>query len=447
MKEHILVVDDEMGIRETLTGILEDEGFEVSTAPSGEEALELVAKQAPDLVMLDVWLPGMDGLQTLEKIRASLSVPVIMISGHGNIDMAVKAVQFGAYDFMEKPLSLEKVVLRVQRALEQVRLKEENVRLRSSVEPSDELVGESRAMATLREQVRAAAASHGRVLILGESGAGKELVALSLHRGSPRAGQAFVEVNCAAIPQELIESELFGHEKGSFTGAVERKRGKFELADGGTLFLDEIGDMSMATQAKVLRVIETQEFQRVGSAKTIRVNVRILSATNKNLEQEIREGQFREDLFYRLNVIPIHVPPLRERRQDISLLARYFLVRFGTEYGRKQKELSASALDALSAYEWPGNVRELKNVMERLVIMHTRDTVEAADLPIFPRGKTGTDYFAYKDLKTARTAFEKDFITSSLEKNTWNISRTAEELGIERSNLHRKLKALGIEVP
>jgi len=447
MKEHILVVDDEMGIRETLTGILEDEGFEVSTAPSGEEALELVAKQAPDLVMLDVWLPGMDGLQTLEKIRASLSVPVIMISGHGNIDMAVKAVQFGAYDFMEKPLSLEKVVLRVQRALEQVRLKEENVRLRSSVEPSDELVGESRAMATLREQVRAAAASHGRVLILGESGAGKELVALSLHRGSPRAGQAFVEVNCAAIPQELIESELFGHEKGSFTGAVERKRGKFELADGGTLFLDEIGDMSMATQAKVLRVIETQEFQRVGSAKTIRVNVRILSATNKNLEQEIREGQFREDLFYRLNVIPIHVPPLRERRQDISLLARYFLVRFGTEYGRKQKELSASALDALSAYEWPGNVRELKNVMERLVIMHTRDTVEAADLPIFTRGKTGTDYFAYKDLKTARTAFEKDFITSSLEKNTWNISRTAEELGIERSNLHRKLKALGIEVP
>ena len=447
MKEHILVVDDEMGIREALTGILEDEGFEVSTAPSGEEALELVAKHAPDLIMLDVWLPGMDGLQTLEKIRETLSVPVIMISGHGNIDMAVKAVQFGAYDFMEKPLSLEKVVLRVQRALEQVRLKEENVRLRSSVEPSDELIGESRAMATLREQVRAAAASHGRVLILGESGAGKELVALSLHRGSPRAGQAFVEVNCAAIPQELIESELFGHEKGSFTGAVERKRGKFELADGGTLFLDEIGDMSMATQAKVLRVIETQEFQRVGGAKTIRVNVRILSATNKDLEQEIREGQFREDLFYRLNVIPIHVPPLRERRQDIPLLARYFLVRFGTEYGRKPKELSASAMDALSAYEWPGNVRELKNVTERLVIMHTRDMVDAADLPIFTRGKTGTDYFAFKDLKTARTAFEKDFIASSLEKNTWNISRTAEELGIERSNLHRKLKALGIEVP
>ncbi len=448
MKEHILVIDDEAGIRESLTGILEDEGFETSTAASGEEALKSFSSQTPDLVMLDVWLPGMDGLETLRKIREISDVPVIMISGHGNIDLAVKACHGGAYDFMEKPLSLENVLLRVRMTLEQVRLREENIHLKSVYGKSSEMVGKSRIMEQLRTLIDSAAPSNGRVLILGESGSGKELVARLLHSGSPRAENPFIEVNCAAIPQELIESELFGHEKGSFTGALERKRGKFELADKGTLFLDEIGDMSLTTQAKVLRVIETQQFQRVGGSKTIKVDVRIVSATNKDLELEIQKAAFREDLYYRLNVIPIHVPPLRYRKDDIPLLAEYFLKILGSQYGRKPKKLSSSAIEALTSYNWPGNIREFKNVMERIMILNTKEVLEAADIQLV----TGTqnnksDYFAMSTLKEARAAFETDFISARLKENSWNISRTADELGIERSNLHRKLKALGISVP
>ncbi|MBI5141911.1 MAG: sigma-54-dependent Fis family transcriptional regulator [Nitrospirae bacterium] len=448
MREHILVVDDELGIRQTLADILQDDGYETSMASSGEEALERIAAHQPDLVMLDVWLPGMDGLDTLARIREVSTAPVIMISGHANIEMAVKATKIGSVDFMEKPLSLDKVLHRVKSALETARIIEENARLRAAQSRIDEMIGESAAMKELRASVAAAANSNGRVLILGESGAGKELVARSLHAGSPRAAKAFVEVNCAAIPQELIESELFGHEKGSFTGAFERKRGKFELADGGTLFLDEIGDMTPPTQAKVLRVIETQEFQRVGGGKTIRSDVRIISATNKNLEEEIVKGTFRQDLYYRLNVIPIHIPPLRQRRSDIPLLADYFLRKYAVEYGRKAKSLSDQALEALSFYDWPGNIRELKNVMERLVIMHSGETIDVSALPLAPRGPEGqSDYFAMSDLREARSAFEHDFILNRLKENGWNISRTADELGIERSNLHRKLKSLGIEAP
>jgi len=448
MHRHILVVDDEVGIRESLTGILQDEGFTVTGAASGEAALEILAGQTVDLVMLDVWLPGMDGLEVLARIREISDVPVVMISGHGNIEMAVKACRNGATDFMEKPLSLEKVIIRVQHALERVRLREENLRLRRQGERRCEIIGDSRAIAEVRQQIAAAAPSNGRVLILGESGVGKELVARALHAGSPRAEKPFVEVNCAAIPQELIESELFGHEKGSFTGALERKRGKFELAHQGTLFLDEIGDMSLATQAKVLRVIETQQFQRVGGSRTISVDVRIVSATNKDLETEIQEGRFREDLYYRLNVIPIHVPPLRARREDIPKLAAYFLERFAAEYGRKPKRLGASALRALADYHWPGNIRELRNVVERLMIMQGDEVLEASDIVLSGRAPGGrTDYFSIRDLREARAAFERDFITTRLREHDWNISRTAEELGIERSNLHRKLKALDIRVP
>ncbi len=447
MREHILIVDDEAGIRESLTGILEDEGFETSTASSGEEALKNFSGHMPDLVMLDVWLPGMDGLETLNKIREISDVPVIIISGHGNIDMAVKACHGGAYDFMEKPLSLENVLLRVRRTLEQVRLRAENIRLKSTYGQNSEMVGKSRAMEQLRTLIGSAAPSNGRVLILGESGAGKELVARLLHSGSPRTDKPFIEVNCAAIPQELIESELFGHEKGSFTGALERKRGKFELADRGTLFLDEVGDMSLPTQAKVLRVIETQQFQRVGGSKTIKVDVRIISATNKDLELEIQKAAFREDLYYRLNVIPIYVPPLRHRKDDIQLLAAYFLKTLGAEYGRKPKKLSPSAIETLTSYNWPGNIRELKNVMERIMILSAREEVEAADIPLVTSTQnrnSKTDYFRMNTLKEARAAFETDFITARLKENAGNISRTADELGIERSNLHRKLKALDI---
>ena len=440
----VLIVDDEEGIRETLSGIFEDEGCSIVTANSGEEALDLLKEQSPDLILLDIWLPGIDGIQTLEEIKALRpDLPVIMISGHGNIELAVKATRLGAYDFLEKPLSLERVLLVSKRALERRTLEIENRALRKDLTKKYRLLGNSPKMELLREQIKMAAQSNSRVLIMGESGSGKELVARLLHENSKSAGKLFIEVNCAAIPQELIESELFGHEKGSFTGAFESKKGKFELADEGTLFLDEVGDMSLSAQAKVLRVIETQEFQRVGGSKNIKVDVRIISATNKDLKEEVKKGNFREDLLYRLNVIPILVPPLRERKEDIPLLVDYFLDSFAGEYGKKSKKISPEALKMIEAYDWPGNIRELRNVIERLVIMTPSDTITAKNLLIVEQ--SSQDYLSYKTMKEARDAFEKDFIAKRLEENNWNISKTAEILQMERSNLHKKIKAYNIK--
>ncbi|HBR21326.1 MAG TPA: Fis family transcriptional regulator [Nitrospiraceae bacterium] len=443
----MLIVDDEEGIRESLSGILEDEGYDILTADSGEEAVRILREASPDLIFLDIWLTGMDGIKTLQEIKAMKSaVPVIMISGHGSIELAVKATQTGAYDFLEKPLSLERVLLVAKRAIEKRTLERENIALKENLTRKWKLVGESQKIRDLREQMEMAARSNSRVLIFGESGTGKEVAARLMHEKSPRAGEPFIEVNCAAIPQELIESELFGHEKGSFTGAFEKKNGKFELADGGTLFLDEIGDMSLQTQAKVLRVIETQEFQRVGGNKNINVDVRIIAATNKDLKEEVKKSSFRGDLFFRLNVIPLFIPPLRERKDDIPLLVEYFLNSLSAEYGKPPRKILPEALKYLQSYGWPGNVRELKNVIERLVIMTPSNIIDAKNLFIHVEHE-GSDYFQYKTLKDARDAFEKDYITKKLEENNWNISRTSEILDVERSNLHRKIKTYEIKVP
>lgn len=442
----VFIVDDEEGIRESLSGIFEDEGYTVLTAGTAEEAFDILKEQTPDLMFLDVWLPGIDGIQALTKIRESNpELPIVMISGHGNIELAVNATRIGAYDFLEKPLSLERVLLVAGRALERRTLEMENKALKQDLTEKWRLIGNSPKMKQLSEQVDMAAKSNSRVLILGESGAGKELVAHTLHGNSNRAGKSFIEMNCAAIPQELIESELFGHEKGSFTGAFERKKGKFELADEGTLFLDEVGDMSLSTQAKVLRVIETQEFQRVGGSKNIKVDVRIISATNKDLSEEVKKGAFREDLFYRLNVIPISLPPLRERKEDIPELVDYFLGYFAAAYGQKPKKISPDGLKMLEVYDWPGNIRELRNVIERLVIMIPSNTVTSRNIILGEAARS--DYFTFSTLKEARESFEKDFIIKKLEENNWNISKTAEILDIERSNLHRKIKAYDIKTP
>lgn len=452
-KKTVLIVDDEEGIRESLSGIFEDEGYNILTSSTGEEALEIFREQSPDIVLLDVWLPKMDGISVLAKLKELDSgTPVIIISGHGNIELAVKATRSGAYDFLEKPLSLEKVLIVTKRALEHRELEEENRSLKADLSKKWRLVGDSAKMKTLRQQIEMAAGSNSRVLILGESGTGKELVARLLHEKSPRSKEPFVEVNCAAIPQELIESEMFGHEKGSFTGASERKTGKFELADKGALFLDEVGDMTLQTQAKVLRVIETQVFQRVGGSKNIKVDVRIIAATNKDLSEEVKKEAFREDLFFRLNVIPITIPPLRERKEDIPLLVGNFIETFALEYGRKQKEIPSDVIKILQEYDWPGNIRELKNVVERLMIMVPSNVVGKTDieaLGIFRAGQPARDYdyFSYATLKDARDAFEKDFIMKKLEENNWNISKTSESIAIERSNLHKKMKGYGISEP
>jgi two-component system, NtrC family, nitrogen regulation response regulator NtrX len=452
--EEILVVDDEKNIRSSLEGILKDEGYRVRGAASGEELLKQVAQMVPDLVVLDVWLPGMDGLQALEEVkRLHPDLLVIMISGHSTVETAVKATKLGAYDFIEKPLSLEKTILTVRNALDRHRLQQENLALRQTLAERYEIVGESPAIQALRAQIQSAAPSHGRVLIRGESGTGKELIARAIHRQSLRAERPFVEVNCAAIPDELIESELFGHEKGSFTGATTKRRGKFELADGGTIFLDEVGDMSLKTQAKVLRVLQEQTFERVGGSETLTVDVRVIAASNKNLEDEIRKGAFREDLFYRLNVIPFEVPPLRERSEDIPLLATYFLGVFSREYGKRQKGLTPEAMDLLVHYAWPGNVRELRNVVERMVIMVPQETIArddlAASLRLRVHAEPDTAAASGEEmdgtLREAREQFEKAFIQRRLREAHWNITRAAEHLGIERSNLHRKMKAYGID--
>ncbi len=454
-KEVILIVDDEEGIRESLSGIFEDEGYEVVTAASGEEALDIITEHMPYIIFLDVWLPGMDGLETMSKVKElDNDIPVIVISGHGNIELAVKAIRLGAYDFLEKPLSLEKVLIVTKRALEKKRLETENRALRADLTKKCTLIGDSQKMAEIKQQIFRASESNSRVLILGASGTGKELVARLLHDKSSRANGPFVEVNCAAIPQELIESELFGHEKGSFTGATERKSGKFELADKGTLFLDEVGDMTLQTQAKVLRVIETQVFQRVGGSKNIKVDVRLIAATNKDIAEEVRKGNFREDLYFRLNVIPLTLPTLRERLEDIPQLTHHLIESFASENGMRPKKIAPDALKLFQNYDWPGNIRELKNIVERLIIMVPSPTVTSEDieaLGIFRISGAGPslkeyDYFNRKTLKDARDSFEKDFIIKKLEENNWNISKTSEAIAIERSNLHKKIKAYDINV-
>lgn len=449
----VLIVDDEEGIRESLSGILEDEGYDILTASSGEDALTITKEHMPDIVFLDVWLPEMDGLETLPRLKEiDANIPVIMISGHGNIEIAVRATRLGAYDFLEKPLSLEKVIITAKRALERKVLEEENRSLKENIIKKCRLIGDSEKILALRQQIEMAAQSNSRVLILGESGTGKELVARLLHEKSHRASGPFVEVNCAAIPQELIESELFGHEKGAFTGATERKSGKFELADRGTLFLDEIGDMTLQTQAKVLRAIETQAFQKVGGSKNIKVDVRIIAATNKNLVEEVKNGNFREDLYFRLNVIPIIVPPLKERRDDIPLLIKHFTELFASENGIRQKEITPDVVKTFRDYDWPGNIRELKNAVERLIIMVPSKVITIRDVNAlgmfgYQQVLKEHDYSSYRTLKDARDAFEKDFIIRKLQENNWNVSKTAEAIDVERSNLHKKIKAYDIAEP
>jgi len=445
----ILIVDDEPGVRSALTGVLKDEGYDVEAVESGEACLERLLRQAYDVVLLDIWLPGMDGLATLARMRErQIEAQVVIISGHGNIESAVRAIKMGAFDFVEKPLSLEKTVLVVRNALRQRRLEAENQALRAKVDAQHTLVGESYAIEQLREQIAMAAPTNGRVLIMGENGTGKELVARSIHAMSRRRTGPFVEVNCAAIPEELIESELFGHVRGAFTGAVADRRGKFEAAHGGTIFLDEIGDMSLKTQAKVLRVLQEQVMEAVGGSTRIRVDARVVAATNKDLPAEIRTGRFREDLYFRLNVIPIYVAPLRDRTEDIPILADHFMAMMAKEYGRRPKVFERDAITVLQQYGWPGNVRELRNVVERLMIMVPGDRITSRDLAFLEQTSVGGGNGARQPplvaLHEARDQFERDYILRALAQQHGNISRTAEVLGVERSNLYRKMRAFGI---
>ena len=464
MSASILVVDDEEAIVSSLSSILQDEGYEVSVAKSGGEALKTYMSDPPDLMLLDIWMPDMDGLETLRRVREVVPTAQVMVmSGHGSIETAVKAIKLGAYDYIEKPLSLENVTLRVKHALEQYRLEEENRSLRTKVQRKFELVGQSPAMQQLRQLIDTAGPTNSRVLVGGENGTGKELVARAIHVQSPRADRPFVAVNCAAIPETLIESELFGHEKGSFSGATSMKRGQFEQADGGTLFLDEIGDMSLNTQAKVLRALQEQQFTRVGGTKLLKVDVRVLAASNKDLLKEIEKGTFREDLYYRLNVVPIVVPPLRERREDIPLLIRHFMKVHAEEQGLRIKEVTPEAMTVFQQYEWPGNIRELRNLIERLMIMVPGNVIDGAQattsLQVKPPGAVSAvlsmpsqpaanPLFTqpFESLRDARNAFEKEYIARKLREHHWNISRTAEDLKIERSHLHRKIKLLDVEM-
>jgi two-component system nitrogen regulation response regulator NtrX len=445
--KRLLVVDDEPGIRRSLSGILEDEGYAVDAVESGEACLEALPGAGYGLVLLDIWLPGMDGMEVLARIQ---EIPfadrpvVVMISGHGSIEAAVKATKLGAFDFLEKPLSLQKVTVVVKNGLRHLSLALENSRLKADTGSRWRIIGESVPMKALRQQLALMAATNGRVLIYGESGTGKELVAHALHALSPRAAEPFVEVNCAAIPEDLIESELFGHNKGSFAGAAESKIGKFQKADGGTLFLDEVGDMSLRTQSKVLRVLEEQRFEPVGAAESMQVDVRVVAATNKNLEEEIARGNFREDLFYRLNVIPFFVPPLRDRREDVPQLAEHFLREFTTAYGRKPKELTPEAFQVLAEHHWPGNVRELKNLIERIVILNPQVRVDARHIPLNARRPAERSLERFGSLQEVREAAEREYILKKLEETHGNVSRAAELLGLERSNLYRKMKTLGI---
>lgn len=450
MSKSILIVDDEETIRQSIRGILTDEGFEVITAKDGNEAIERVAEELPDLVLLDVWMPGSDGVEVLSCLKKDYPyLQVVMISGHGTIETAVKAIRLGAYDFIEKPLSLEKTLLTINNALNFHQLSEENRLLRQKTEGLSEPTGNSKAITKLKQQIEIVAPTNAWVLITGENGTGKELVARAIRRKSQRANKPFVEVNSAAIPEELIESDLFGHEKGSFTGAHIKKRGKFDLAHEGTLFFDEIGDMSLKTQAKILRILQEQKFERVGGTKTIEVDARVIAATNKDLEQEITKGVFREDLYYRLNVIPIEVPPLRDRLDDIPMLVEEFLENLSLRTKIAKKEITPEALELLMGYKWPGNVRELKNMIERLVILTPGNIIAANDIPDSLKEKAEPDtkdsLSEFSSWKEAKSYFEKEFILRKLAENNGNISHTAQTIGVERSHLHKKIKSYGLE--
>jgi two-component system, NtrC family, nitrogen regulation response regulator NtrX len=453
MNKRILIIDDEVSIRETLAGVLEDEGLSSITTSSAEEGLDLLESTNIDLVLLDIWLgDSMDGMTALEKIRERYNMPVIMISGHGTIETAVQATRKGAFDFIEKPLSYDKIILAITNGLRFAKLEQENLLLRQGSPEKPILTGESAAIRALKQQIEMVAPTDAWVLIRGDHGTGKELVAQSIHRASKSCDQPMIEVNCAAIPEELIESELFGHERGSFTGAHASKRGKFDQADGGILFLDEIGDMSLNTQAKILRILQEQKFERVGGNKTIKVNVRVLAATNKNLEEDIEAGKFRADLFWRLNVVPIHVPQLKDRLEDIPLLVTAIIRELASK-GLKSKDFTPDAYQAMMEHRWPGNVRELRNFVERLAIMCQENTITARHILVFlnpgqgaapmGNGSNLSALFAL-DYKTAKRLFEKEFLQNKLLQNDNNISKTAELVGLERSHLHKKLKSFNI---
>jgi len=449
MKQSILIVDDEVSIRESLRGILRDEGYEVSVATDGMAALKTLEGDAFDLVFLDIVMPGVDGIETLRRIKEKYSdVYVVIMSAYGTIETSVKAIKYGAFDFIEKPLSLEKVVLTAKHAFDIIKLNQENRFLRQKFFTHVRIDGVSESIRKLEDEIERAAPTNASILITGENGSGKEVVAQLIHQKSRRFTKPFVEVNCAAIPEELIESELFGHERGAFTGATSRKQGKFDLAHEGTLFLDEIGDMSLKTQAKILRIMEEQKFERVGGSKTIEVDVRIIAATNKDLKEEINKGTFREDLYFRINVIPLTVPPLRERKEDIPILTTAFLKRFSKELNIEEKKIAPETMEMLLEYKWPGNVREIKNIIERLVIMTKGRVISPEDVPPAIRNQTthpdSQNPFAINSLKDAKNEFERQYIAHKVSEFGHNISKTAEAIGVERSHLHRKIKNLNI---
>jgi two-component system nitrogen regulation response regulator NtrX len=457
MKTSILIVDDDLDVRQSIMDVFSDEGYEVFGAAGGREALTMVNQENIDLIFLDIWMPDLDGMQVLQQLKAvHPDIPVVMISGHGTIETAVQSTKLGAFDFIEKPVSLEKLVITAKNALTIYRLQQENLLLKERFQHEPQLIGQSPAMKELQQQITVVGPTNGWVLISGENGTGKELVARAIHRLSRRADKPFIDVNCAAIPENLIESELLGHEKGAFTGAAGRKKGKFEQAHEGTIFLDEIGDMSLNTQAKILRVLQEQSLSRLGSNKTITIDVRVIAATNKNLEAEIARGNFREDLYYRLNVIPMHIPPLRERQDDIPLLAEQFLSHYAREKGEPHKRMAPEVIPILQQYAWPGNVRELKNLMERLAIMSPKNEISPDDLPHYLKGggniassdaagdEASISRFCTDQLSDAVSRFEKYYLAEKLKEFDGNISRTAARIGITRRNLHRKIKALNI---
>jgi two-component system nitrogen regulation response regulator NtrX len=449
-KSRVLVIDDETAIRDSLRMTLEYEGYEFLGAASGQEGLVLADREAPDVVLLDVKMPGMDGLEVLERLHATHeTLPVIVVSGHGTISTAVEATKKGAFDFIEKPFASDRVLVSLRNALDQWRLKDENRSLKKAVEVRHQMVGDSLALQHVMAAIGRAAPTNATVLIQGESGVGKELVARTIHRNSLRSRERFVQVNCAAIPEELIESELFGHEKGSFTGATEKQMGKFEQADRGTIFLDEVGDMSAKTQAKVLRVLQEGEVERLGSARTIKVDVRVIAATNKNLEEEIEKGTFREDLYFRLAVIPISVPPLRERPEDVPMLVRHYMDYFSRENNTRPKRMTQAALDVLQRYRWKGNIRELRNTVERMIIMTSGDTIDVLDLPSIVRAPAGAGGAkpgvgalptGIGTLREFKDTSERAYLVGKLRENGWNISKTAEVIDTPRSNLYKKLE-------
>jgi two-component system, NtrC family, nitrogen regulation response regulator NtrX len=463
MKPRILVIDDEAAIRDSLKMTLEYQGYEVLTAATGEEGIAQVEREAPDMVFLDVKMPGMDGIEVLQRLRHVVdSLPIVVISGHGTVSTAVEATKLGAFDFIEKPPESERLLVTVRNAMDSRRLRTENRSFKRDAEKRYQIIGDSPLLGRVRESIAKAAPTNATVLIWGESGVGKELVARAIHRESLRRDGQFVQVNCAAIPDELIESELFGHEKGSFTGATDRQIGKFEQADKGTIFLDEIGDMSLKTQAKVLRVLQEQELERLGSNRIIKVDVRVIAATNKNLEEEILRSTFREDLFYRLNVIPIHVPPLRDRKDDLAALVRHFADLFSRENNFRRKTFTQAAMERLKQHHWRGNIRELRNFVERLIIMSPGDQVDVKDLPDFAGVRSldlpapaaslsngaiaaapaasEVDWMRAPTLQEFKSTSERAFLVTKLRDNAWNISKTAEVIDTPRSNLYKKLE-------